>query len=81
MVFSITEVVGYLGLALNLISMSVKGEPRLRLLSLVANATYIVYGIMIGAMPIILGSLTAVLLHAYRLIQLNQTYYGQNKIS
>ena len=61
------DLVGYAGLILNLYSMYVKGESRLRLFSVMANAIYIVYGILISAMPIVIGCSIAVLLHLYRL--------------
>ena len=66
------DVIGYLALGLNLYSMYCKGEYRLRVYSVVANATYIIYGIFIGATPIIVGGSIAVLLHLHRLHQLRQ---------
>ncbi len=63
----IIDTIGYLGLIINLYSMSVKGEYRLRLISALANAIYIVYGILLSAYPIIIGCSIAVLLHMYRL--------------
>lgn len=64
------DAIGYLALVLNLYSMSVKGERRLRTISLVANGIYIGYGVMIGATPIVVGCIIAVLLHGYRLYQM-----------
>lgn len=61
------SVVGYFGLLLNLYSMSLKGEFKLRLFSLLANSIYIVYGVLIEAYPILIGSSIAVLLHAVRI--------------
>ena len=61
------NIVGYLGLALNLFSMYTKGEYKLRIFSAVANFIYIFYGVLIGAFPIIIGSSIAVILHMYRL--------------
>ncbi|WP_353777895.1 YgjV family protein [Winogradskyella sp. 3972H.M.0a.05] len=63
----ITDIIGYTALIINLYSMSVKGEYRLRLISASANAMYIVYGILLHAYPIIIGCSIAVLLHVYRL--------------
>jgi len=64
------DCIGYGGLAINLYSMSTKGEYKLRLISLIANAIYILYGVLISAIPIILGCTIAVLLHGYHLKRL-----------
>ena len=61
------DLIGYLGLVLNLYSMYTKGEYRLRLFSIIANVVYIVYGLLISAMPIVIGCTIAVFLHTYRL--------------
>ncbi|MFH6944538.1 hypothetical protein [Flavobacterium sp. FlaQc-50] len=63
----ITDQIGYLGITINLFSMALKGEKNLRLFSLIANSIYITYGMLIGAIPIVIGSAIAVLLHTYRL--------------
>jgi len=59
--------IGYIALTTNLISMSAKGEYKLRFISLVANAMYILYGSLIHATPIIVGCTIAVFLHAYHI--------------
>lgn len=56
----IADGVAYVALGLNLWSMSMKAEYRLRLIATVANALYIVYGIFLGAYPIIIGCSIAV---------------------
>ncbi|GAA4278059.1 YgjV family protein [Aquimarina mytili] len=63
----IINAIGYIGLTINLYSMSVKGEYKLRIISTLANTIYIVYGILLNAYPIIIGCSIAVLLHIYRL--------------
>ncbi|SEM18107.1 hypothetical protein SAMN04487910_4345 [Aquimarina amphilecti] len=65
------DCIGYGGLVINLYSMSTKGEDKLRLISLIANAIYIVYGVLISAIPIIVGCTIAVFLHGYHLRRLN----------
>ena len=70
---------GFLGLILNLTSMAMKDILHLRFLSLVANSIYFVYGLQIGAGPIIVGSLIAVMIHAvsiYKLKKKKQTAYS-----
>lgn len=59
--------IGYLALLINLYSMSLKGEYKLRLISALANTVYIAYGILLSAWPIIFGCTIAVFLHIYRL--------------
>ena len=75
---SLADSIGYMALALNLYSMSSKNERRLRMFSVVANLMYIVYGIVISAIPIILGCAVAVLLHTYRLYKMKHKNYGTN---
>ena len=62
--------IGYLALVINLYSMSTKGEYKLRLISLIANIGYIIYGILISATPIIIGCTIAVLLHGFHIRRL-----------
>ncbi|MEW7289373.1 hypothetical protein [Aquimarina sp. 2304DJ70-9] len=50
--------------------MSTKGEYKLRLISLIANTGYILYGALISATPIIVGCTIAVLLHGYHIRRL-----------
>ena len=64
------DCIGYLALVINLYSMSTKGEYKLRLISLIANLGYILYGTLISATPIIVGCTIAVLLHGYHLRRL-----------
>lgn len=64
------DCIGYGGLVINLYSMSTKGEYKLRLISLIANIIYILYGVLICADPIIIGCTIAVFLHGYHLRRL-----------
>lgn len=64
------DCIGYGGLVINLYSMSKKGEYKLRLISLIANVIYILYGVLISATPIIVGCTIAVFLHGYHLRRL-----------
>lgn len=66
------DIIGYTALLLNLFSMYTKGEYKLRLFSAIANFIYIIYGVLIGAMPIAIGCSVAVALHVYRLINLKR---------
>ncbi|WP_299438526.1 hypothetical protein [uncultured Aquimarina sp.] len=62
--------IGYAALVINLYSMSTKGEYKLRLISLIANVGYILYGALISATPIIVGCTIAVFLHGYHIKRL-----------
>jgi len=64
------DLIGYSALVINLYSMSAKGEYKLRLISLVANIGYIIYGTLISAAPIIIGCTIAVFLHGFHLRRL-----------
>lgn len=69
------DIIGYLGLVLNLYSMYTKSEYKLRFFSVIANLVYIVYGLLISAMPITIGCAIAVMLHMYRLKNLKTNNY------
>ncbi len=69
------DFIGYIGLLLNLYSMYAKGEYKLRLFSVIANIIYIIYGILISAIPIVIGCIIAVILHLYRLKNLKTDNY------
>lgn len=77
----LADAIGYVALVLNLYSMSTKGEYRLRIISLIANLIYVFYGIMISAIPIILGCAAAVVLHANRLYKMKRVTYETNTTS
>lgn len=63
---------GFLALSLNLTSMAMKEMMYLRILSLIANALYIVYGILIQSPPIVTGSLIAVVIHAISIYKMKK---------
>jgi len=65
-----TNALGFFALTLNLTAMTMKGIFYLRVLSLVANSIYIVYGLLLGAPPIIAGSSIAVVIHSVSLYRL-----------
>jgi hypothetical protein len=73
------DLCGYLALSINLYSMTLKGEERLRFFSVIANAIYVLYGILLGAIPLILGCSLAVILHVYRLKKLKNNKTLRNE--
>jgi len=66
------DVIGYVALTTNLYSMAVKGESKLRIISTIANAIYIIYGVLMEAHPIVIGASIAVILHIYRLYDIKK---------
>lgn len=67
MIFNSVDILGYLALLTNLTSMNMKELKLLRILAAAANALYVIYGILIGAMPVAIGCTIAVGIHLYRL--------------
>ncbi len=65
-----TNALGFLALTLNLTSMAMKDILHLRVLSLLANTLYIVYGLLMGAVPIVIGSFVAVVIHSVGIYRL-----------
>jgi len=68
-----TNALGFLALTLNLTSMAMKDILYLRVLSLLANTIYIVYGLLIGAAPIVTGSFVAVVIHSVSIYRLKNS--------
>lgn len=66
------HILGYIGLALNLLSMTMKNILTLRALSASANFIYIIYGVLLGAPPVIIGCTIAVVIHSYHIVKLIQ---------
>lgn len=66
---STVDFIGYTALVINLTSMAMKDVLLLRGFSAVANFIYVIYGIILGAMPIVVGCSIAVSLHVYHIMQ------------
>lgn len=66
----VIDSIGYLALVINLYSMSTKGEYKLRVISLIANIGYVIYGVLLSALPIIIGCTIAVFLHGFHIRRL-----------
>lgn len=60
-----TELVGYLASALVVTSLAMASVVRLRLISLAGSTTFVVYGVLIGSIPIILTNTSIALLNLY----------------
>lgn len=66
---SAVDFIGYTALVINLTSMAMRNVLLPRGFSAVANFIYVIYGIILGAMPIVIGCSIAVSLHAYHLLK------------
>ena len=71
------HLIGYFALTLNLISMTMKDVFNLRLLSLLANVIYLLYGIFLNAPPFIIGCGIAVIIHSFHIFKLRK---NRNKL-
>lgn len=65
------DFIGYSGLVFNLLSMTMRNVFHLRLLALIANSIYIIYGLLLNAMPFIIGCIIAVTIHSYHIYKLH----------
>jgi len=65
--FNIIDIFGYIALIINLSSMAIKNVLNLRLLSLVSNFVYMIYGFCLAALPIIVGCAIAIGIHAFHI--------------
>lgn len=74
------HIVGYIALALNLMSMTMKNVLYLRILSAIANLIYVIYGVIIVAPPIVIGCSIAVIIHSYHILRLIRAKKGGGDI-
>lgn len=67
---SFTEIIGYIGSILVLLSFLMKDIKKLRIGSIIGSSTFIVYGILLDfAIPIILTNACIVLINLYHLVK------------
>lgn len=64
------HILGFIGLAINLLSMAMKNILTLRILSAIANFIYIIYAIIIESPPLVIGCAIAVIIHCYHIVKL-----------
>lgn len=67
MPISTAELVGYIASALIVLSFAMTNVVKLRVISLIGSLVYTVYGLMIGAWPIVLTNATIVVIHIVNL--------------
>lgn len=66
------NLIGYLGLALNLVSMALNNVLGLRIFAMLANCIYLIYGFLLNAPPFIIGSALAIAIHLFHITKLKR---------
>ena len=66
------EAVGYLGSALVVVSLLMTRILRLRVIGLIGSATFLIYGMLIGSIPIMITNLVIIVINATFLWRANQ---------
>ncbi len=72
------EAVGYLGSALVVVSLLMTRILRLRVIGLIGSATFLIYGMLIGSVPIMITNLVIIVINAtflWRANQLTEWFY------
>lgn len=66
------ELIGYLALGFGLVAMGMKSLVPLRIIHALSAISYIVYGSMIGAYPLIIGGSLFLAIHSYHLVRIHK---------
>ncbi len=66
------EYIGYTALLISLLSVNMSNMLWFRRLHLLASCIYLVYGLLIEAMPLAIGAALFALIHCYRLYKLHK---------
>lgn len=67
-----THLIGYLALGFGLVAMGMKRMVILRIVHMLSALTYIIYGTMIDASPVIVGGSLFIVVHGYHLIRMRK---------
>ena len=62
---TVYELIGYLASAFIVTSLTMKSLLKLRLIGLAGSTTFLIYGLLIGAIPIVLVNVVIVFVHLY----------------
>jgi hypothetical protein len=62
------EIWGYISMVFVLLSMLMKDMKKLRIINSISCAMFIIYGVVLGAYPIVLLNVLVILINLYRLI-------------
>lgn len=66
------HILGYIAITINLYAMSRKNVMTLRVLSVIANTIYTLYGVLINSPPLIIGGVIVVSIHLYQIRNLQK---------
>lgn len=64
------EVIGYCALAVSVLSISMRNMRTFRWLHLASSSLYLLYGILISALPLVIGATLFMGIHAVRLFKM-----------
>lgn len=67
MSLNVVELIGYLASALVVASFAMKSVVRLRIVSLIGSVVFVVYGVMLGSIPLIITNIAAAGLNLWNL--------------
>ncbi len=65
----LSEIIGYLGTVLVLVSFLMKDMKKLRIGNIIGSSTFIIYGLMLNSIPIIITNISIVSINAYYLFK------------
>jgi len=63
------EIWGYISMVVVLISMLMKNMKKLRIINSISCAMFIIYGVILGAYPIVLLNVLVICINVFRLIK------------
>jgi hypothetical protein len=64
------EYIGYLAVILNLLSFTQKGELNIRIWSIIANLTFLIYGLNKNTKALIIGTILTILIHVFKIFNI-----------
>ncbi|GLO63771.1 membrane protein [Vibrio sp. MACH09] len=70
--FNMVEIMGYVASIMVAISLTMKDIVKLRVLNFIGCSFFVVYGLMIGAMPVVATNAFIACVNVYFLVKMNQ---------
>ncbi len=64
---SLIEIFGYISMIVVLVSMTMDNIKKLRIVNSIACAMFVIYGIALGATPIVVMNILVIVINLYRL--------------
>ena len=72
MEFTVVEIMGYIASIMVAISLTMKNIVKLRILNFVGCSFFVIYGLMIGATPVVLTNAFIACVNVYFIVKLYQ---------